>query len=118
MAEEIGGIVSVTVNGRSITVGDAVSFNPGGVTKTEVVTKSGRVNYTTANVPAFVEVEVHTDSQFNPRDLEALDNATIHTEWGGQLWTFGGAFYTGPQDIDPTAGTTTVKFVGDPATKA
>jgi Phage tail tube protein len=110
----IGGVGSIKVDGRQLSVRGTFTISPNEETRTGVGGPDGTHGYTSENHVPFIEAEISNRPQFfTMEQLRAIVNSTVVASLGnGEVWTLRNSWLAGDLELDALAGTLTVRFEG------
>jgi hypothetical protein len=110
----IGGIGSIKVDGRQLSVRATLTISPNLWTRTGVGGPDGVHGYTAENHVPYIEAECSNRPRFyNLEQISQITNSTVVAQLeSGETWTLRNAWQAGDLELDALAGTMTVRFEG------
>ena len=109
----VGGVVSLTIDGDSQEIGEALSYSPFNTAKTMVNGLRGPTGYTTTGRAPFIEVELTTLGTMLFADLEALEDVVVELQLkNGLSYILRDAIVVDAPDGNAADGKTTVRLEG------
>jgi tail tube protein len=109
----IGGVGSIKVDGRQLSVRSALTISPNSETRSGVGGPDGTHGYISENHVPYIEAECSNRTYFSLEQLKRITNSTIVASLGnGEVWTLRNAWQSGDLELDAIAGTFTVRFEG------
>lgn len=110
----IGGVGSIKVDGRQLSVRGTLTISPNLWTRTGVGGPDGVHGYTASNHVPYIEAEISNRPQFfSIEELDQIVNSTITASLGnGETWTLRNAWKAADSELDALEGTVTVRFEG------
>jgi hypothetical protein len=115
MAQRIGGIIQVQVDGVVQRAKGDFEFNVGGVERTEVIGSGGEVQgYTEKGIAPYISGQVTDDGTLDIAKLKAVTDATVSLKLAnGKLLSLKHGFYAAPGKGTTAESELEVKWIGE-----
>jgi len=119
MAQRIGGIIQVQVDGTVLRAKGDFEVNIGGVERTEVMGSDGTLHgYTEKPIPAYIQGAITDDGTLDIAAAKAVRDSTVTLRLGnGKTVSLAHAFYSAPGKQTTAESELEVKWVGEVGTE-
>lgn len=110
----IGGVGSIKVDGRQLSVRGTLTISPNEETRSGVGGPDGTHGYISENHVPYIEAEISNRPAFFSMDeLRRITDSTVVAQLGaGEVWTLRNAWQAGDLELNALDGTLTVRFEG------